>query len=153
MNNKQIKEALDKGLFNDLYKEFTPVIYSILKRYPSTHREDLLQTAYIALYMFSNDYKKYKPRSWKSYVKSYLNNRLIDEFRKDTGLIHIPHDIMQLIKKIKKKLLVNEDYLLQSVADICEDLKCKPNRLELAKQYKDIVYESLDNYLQEQDSE
>lgn len=143
MNNKEIKLAIENKEYNKLYKEFAPVIKSLVRRYPTDKQDDLKQEGYIALYSFLNKANKYSPRCWKSFIRQFLNSRIIEAVRKDTGLIKIPYHITNLIKKLKQYLIANDlDILDVPEEELVSVLKCKPNYLRLAKRYMTIEYVS-----------
>lgn len=151
MNNKEIKLAIENKEYNKLYKEFTPVIKSLVRRYPTNKQDDLKQEGYIALHSFLNKANKYSPRCWKSFIRQFLNSRIIEAVRKDTGLIKIPYHITSLIKKLKQYLVDNDlDILDVSEEELVNVLKCKPNYLRLAKRYMTIEYVSYE-LIQERD--
>lgn len=144
MNNKEIKLAIDNKEYNKLYKEFTPTINNLVRRYPIDKQDDLKQEGYIALYLFLNKANKYSPRSWKSFIRQFLNSRIIEVARKDTGLIKLPYNIVRLIKSLHKLEEPQTDNELITL------LKCKPKELKYAKRYLNVVYKSIETIKDEE---
>ena len=144
MNNKEIKLAIDNKEYNKLYKEFTPTINNLVRRYPIDKQDDLKQEGYIALYLFLNKANKYSPRSWKSFIRQFLNSRIIETTRKDTGLIKLPYNIVRVIRILEKANGVFTD------EEVIQRFKCKPKELKYAKQYLNVVYESIENLRDEE---
>lgn len=137
MNNKEIKLAIENKEYNKLHKEFMTTIKSLVKRYPQSSQEDLIQEASLALYLFLNKATRYNPRSWKSFIRQFLNSRIIEVVRKDTGLIKIPYNISRIIKALHKNPEATDEEIINS-------LKCNVKQLALAKRYKDLTYVSLE---------